>query len=384
MPKFILPNNPLPTIGMPPGMPNFDILNNLPPELKGLRRAINYYADYGGCGFWRMIWPEYMINIYQKGIVSGGIAMVLDPRFYQDVRSVRVQRQATPQQVNFLKHLRNISQANGMKILYEVDDVIFRKDIPMYNGCRQAFDTPEVEKASLEAIALCDRVTVVSEYMRDYYTKMTGHPNVTYIPNYMPKFWFDRFYSPEKIQKRYETHKKKPRVGVFASSTHIDVRNQNKQIDDFSHVNDVIIKTCKDIQWVVVGGKPNKLAPLIERGLIEFKPWANLNDYPALMDEMNVNLTFAPLIDNEFNKSKSDIKITEAGALGIPCICQDLVTYKDAQVKFTTGDELIQQIVKLMKTPDVYFDMSKKARAFAETRWLENHLDEYLDLYGLK
>lgn len=384
MPKFTLTNNPLPTLGIPPGMPSFNVLNDLPPELKGLKRAINYYADYGGCGYWRMIWPEYFINMYQKGIVSGGIAMILDPRYYQDVKSVRVQRQATPQQVNFLKHLKNIQEHNGMKLLYEVDDVIFRKDIPMYNGCRQAFDNPEIEKSSLEAIAMCDRVTVVSEYMRDYYARMTGHKDVTYIPNYMPKFWFDRFYSPEKIEKRYNLHKKKPRVGVFASSTHVDVRNQNGQIDDFSHVNDAIIKTCKDIQWVVVGCKPTKLAPYIDRGLIEFKPWVNLNDFPALMDSMNVNLTFAPLIDNEFNKSKSDIKVTEAGALGIPCIGQDLVTYKDAALKFTTGSQLIDIIVRTMKDEDAYFAASKKVRAFAETRWLDDHIDEYLALYCLK
>jgi hypothetical protein len=383
MPKFILPNNPLPQLGVPPGMPGFN-LNDMPAELKGLKRAINYYADYGGCGYWRMIWPEYMINIYQKGIVSGGIAMILDPRYYADVRSVRVQRQATPHQVNFLKHLKNIQQANGMKLLYEVDDVIFRKDIPMYNGCRHAFDNPEIEKYSLEAISLCDKVTVVSEYMRDYYVKMTGHSNVSYIPNYMPRFWFDRFYSPEKIAKNYAAYKKKPRVGVFASSTHIDVRNQNNQVDDFTHVNDAIIKTCKDIQWVVVGGKPSKLAPYIQKGLIEYRPWVNLNDYPRLMDEMNVNLTFAPLIDNEFNRSKSDIKISEAGALGIPCIGQDIVTYKDAQLKFTTGDDLISQIVRTMKDENRYFELSKNARAFAETRWLENHIDEYVDLYCLK
>lgn len=383
MAKFLYTNNPIPSIGLPPGLPA-SLMTNLPDELKGLKRAINYYADYGGCGYWRMIWPEYMINIYQRGLVSGGIAMVVEPRFYQDVVSVRVQRQATPQQVAFLRHLKAISQSNGMKLLYDVDDVIFSEDIPMYNGCRHAFDKPEIAASSREAIAMCDRVTVVSEYMADYYRKKTGHPNVSWIPNYMPKFWFDRFYTPEKIEERFDRYRRRPRVGVFASGTHFDVRNQNGQLDDFSHVNDVMIKTCKDIQWVIAGGKPHALEPYIKKGLMEFHPWANLNDFPAMMNRLDVNLTFAPLIDNEFNRSKSDIKISEAGALGIPCICQDMVTYKNAQLKFTDGDSLIAQIVKVMKNESLYLDISKKSRQFAETRWLEDHIDEYLDLYCLK
>jgi len=382
MPRFLLENNPLPQIGVPAGLPFFGAQPQ--PESTQMKRAINYMADYGGCGFWRMIWPEYMINIYQKGVVSGGIAMILDPRFYQGVVSTRVQRQATPQQVAFLKHLKNIAKDTGMKLLYDVDDVIFREDIPMYNGCRGAFDNDEIRNSSVEAIMLCDKMTVVSEYMMDYYKKKTNHPNISYIPNYLPKFWFDRYYSQKKVEEKFHKHRKKPRVGVFASGTHIDARMQNGLIDDFSHVNDVIIKTCKDIQWVVVGSKPQRLSPYIDRGLIEFQGWVNLNDFPAMMDKMDVNLTFAPLIDNEFNRSKSDIKITEAGALGIPCICQDLVTYKDAQVKFTTGDDLIAKIVKLMKNEDLYMDISAKARAFTETRWLEDHIDEYVELYGLK
>lgn len=382
MPNFIIPNNPLPQIGMPPGIPNLN-LGNVISNNGGIKRAVNFWADAGGCGHWRMIWPEYMINIYQRGVVTGGVAMIFDPRYYIDVKSVRVQRQATAPQVKFLQHLKNISNSNGMKLLYEVDDVIFRNDIPKYNGCRHAFDNPEIERCSLEAISLCDKVTVVSEYMRDYYAKVTGHPNVSYIPNYMPKFWFDRYYTPEKIENRYHKFKRKPRIGVFASSTHIDVRNQNNQQDDFTHVNDVIIKTCKDIQWVVVGGKPQKLTPYINNKLIEYHPWCQLNDYPALMDSLNINMTFAPLMDNEFNRSKSDIKITEAGALGIPCVCQDIVTYKDAILKFNTGDELISKIVSTMKDESTYLDLSKKSRKFAEGRWLEDHIDEYVDLYCL-
>jgi hypothetical protein len=382
-PKFTLENNPLPPFSAPlQGFGNGPT-SHLPPEMQNIKRAINFYADYAGCGLFRMIWPEYLINIYQKGVVSGGITMIIDPRFYTGVKSVRLQRQAISHQVNFIKHLKEISKHNGMKLIYEVDDVIFRQDIPLYNACRHAFDSEEVEKSSTEAILLCNEMSVCSEYMKEYYQKRTGHPDVKCIPNYLPKFWMDGHYDEDEVMDRYDRYKRKPRVAVFTSSTHIDVKNQNGFIDDFTHVNDIIIKTCKDIQWVIIGSIPIKLAPYIKKGWIEHHPWVNIHEYPKLIKKVNANISFAPLIENEFNKSKSDIKILEAGAFGIPCICQDIVTYKNAPVKFTTGDELLEKIVKLMKNESYYADMSKKYRAITETRWLEDHIDEYVQLYGL-
>ena len=43
-----------------------------PPE-EGLTRFLNYYADYSGCGHWRMIWPEQVMNAHNKAVVHGNI-----------------------------------------------------------------------------------------------------------------------------------------------------------------------------------------------------------------------------------------------------------------------------------------------------------------------
>ena len=49
------------------------------PELK-LPRFLNYYADYSGCGHWRMIWPEQVLNAHQKAVVQGTTVMNVDER----------------------------------------------------------------------------------------------------------------------------------------------------------------------------------------------------------------------------------------------------------------------------------------------------------------
>ena len=39
------------------------------PELQ-VPRFLNYYADYSGCGHWRMIWPEQIMNAHNKAVRS--------------------------------------------------------------------------------------------------------------------------------------------------------------------------------------------------------------------------------------------------------------------------------------------------------------------------
>jgi hypothetical protein len=94
------------------------------------------------------------------------------------------------------------------------------------------------------------------------------------------------------------------------------------------------------------------------------------------------------LQDNNFNRAKSNIKLIEAGALGLPCVCPDMVTYKDAILKYKTGDEFIDQIKYALKDQTRYVDLCKKSRAYAENFWLEDeknigkHYEAYFTPYG--
>ena len=57
-------------------------------------RGINYLADYSGCGHWRLIWPEMILNAHNKMTMHSTTVMCLDPRYYIHTKAVRVQRQA--------------------------------------------------------------------------------------------------------------------------------------------------------------------------------------------------------------------------------------------------------------------------------------------------
>ena len=377
-------------IGTPGGIPIPNLTSTIriqtqPPPLilpgANLSRAVDYLADYGGCGFWRMIWPAEHLNGYQKAVINSLTTMVLDPRFYNGIKAVRLQRQATPQQLEFVKFLRHLSNELHFKIIYEIDDIIFKDDIPDFNRCKVAFEDDNVVKSILEMMQMADEISVTCDYMKKYYQQKTTNHRITVIPNYPPRAWADNFYNEKKLNQTYNDNKKRPRIGYCGSGTHIDIINKTNQNDDFVHVVNAIIKTRKDFRWVLMGCFPLPLKPFIDSGEIEYADWAPIYDYPAAIHKLNLNATFAPLIDCPFNCAKSEIKFLEAACQGIPGVYQDLVTYKNAPLKFKTGNDLIDQLRVLFKDEQTYMKYSKQSRKYAEKMFLNDHLGEYEELY---
>ena len=135
--------------------------------------------------------------------------------------------------------------------------------------------------------------------------------------------------------------------------------------------------------WLYNHGDKHKLAlkPFIDNGEMEYIQWSPLSEYPQGIVDTNSNVYFASLVDNIFNKSKSNIKMIEAGALGLPGAYQDLCTYDSTTNKFKNGADLINQLEVITSNVDTYMKMSVDARKFAEGLWLEDHLDEYVGLY---
>lgn len=345
-------------------------------------RAQNFVADYGGCGHWRMMWPTQLINAYQHGFIHNSSKMVIDPNFYKGMSSVKFQRQVSEDQEKFFSMVKKIASKTNMHLIYDIDDVFIYDDIPGYNKFRSAYKSPTIQETGLRIMSECSEVTVTCNYMKQYYSQWLN--NVTVLPNYMPKFWLDRYYDENKLTKNYTQNikkRKKPRVLYAASGAHFDVAGRNKNQDDFSHIADTVRKTCNEIQWVFIGGYPPYMQDLLQSKKIEFHPWTWIPDYPEMISKLNVNLTIAPLMDNTFNRCKSDLKFIEAASFGLPCVCQDLVTYTHAQHKFTTGDELIDNIKAIVKDKSVYMKACRKAREYANTRWLEDHIDKHVELY---
>jgi len=385
---------PIPPLGMPLGMPRIFKTNTIrkpvaPPPLalpgSNLPRALNYLADYSGCGWWRIGAPEVMLNYSQKMIISSLTTMAIDPKFYlSGFCAIKLQRQATPVQKEFVKFLKHMGGQLNSKIIYEVDDIVFHEDIPLFNRCREAFVDPEIRRTIEEIMEMTDEFMVVSPYMRDYYGSKIKNKKITCIPNYAPRFWFDRYYDEDRLAREYKNNKKRPKVLVTASGTHFDVVNATNQKDDYAHVLQAIMSSRKDFEWIWMGGYPLLLKPFIDNGEMKFKEWSQLLQFPQAINDIAPQVTIAALAHNNFNRAKSFIKFTESCHLGIPFVGQDLEPYKDSFHKFNTGDEMIDRIKEVVKDSDTYMKECRKARKYGDKFWLDDHLNEHVVMYTTK
>ena len=362
------------------------------PREQSMPRFVNYLADYSGCGHWRILWPEQVINMTQRGISQSTTAMVADPRWYQGVKCVKLQRQASKSQVDFVKHLKKVQEEHGFKIIYEVDDVVFREEIPDYNKFKFAFDTAEVRDNCIQIMDLCDEITVTCDFMRKLFQSKITNKKVTVIPNFVPNTWMGYLFNRGQVQQAFEKHRKKPRILYTGSGAHYDVNNKNGGVDDMSAVNGVIRKTVDKYQWIFVGAYPPPLTDLVKAGKIEFHAWKSLLDYPKFIANLGAQLMVAPLTVNNFNNSKSDIKFIEACTLGIPCLCQDMNTYEGApdDLKFKTPEEFEEKLDWIVnyKNRKRYFRNIGQLRDIGAARTLEldenigAHMEALMTPYG--
>lgn len=336
---------------------------------------LNFLGDSKGCGFYRRRFLENFLNLSDIGQSTTVYKMIFDKGWYQDVRCVTVQRQASNEQKQFIHFLKDIQKEMDFKIIYEVDDVVFREEIPDYNIYKHSFDTDEIRQNCIDMINMVDEVTVTCKFMRDLYREKTGKHEITAIPNFMPYSWIGHQYDYKRIIKNYDSNRKKPRILYSGSGAHFDVKNLNGGVDDFSHILKFVMDNVDKYQFVFIGSFPPPLKKYVMEKKIEFHPWQSLLQYPNFLASLNPQLFLAPLNNNNFNKAKSDIKYIEACQLGTPCMVQDMETYQNAPdfLKFNDSEDLQEKVDTILnwKNRSKYYSLVPKLREVGESRFLE-------------
>jgi hypothetical protein len=350
--------------------------------MKKIPYIIQYPADFGGCGFWRMVWPQLVMNMKRLATVNHSQIFIRDFLHYNDATAVHIQRQGKQSQLEFFKKLHHIKKRLKFRLIYDSDDIVFHEDIPDYNFAKAGLEKDG--DFAKEIMEICDEVTVTTPFLRDYYLKKTAQKNITVIPNYLPHIWMGHYFSEELILRNYRLHKKKPRILYSASANHFfNPRGGESIADDFTHVKEALMANIDKFQLVLVGGRPDALAHEIDRGLVEYHPWQTTDEYPRFLANLQINMCIAPLIENDFNRAKSDLKFLEATALGLPIACQDMSTYAIAPVRFKTGEDLIKKLKETLESEETFLAASRRARGLIEQRWLERpeNIGKYLDVY---
>lgn len=166
-------------------------------------------------------------------------------------------------------------------------------------------------------------------------------------------------------------------------------------VDDFTHLIPWIIQNMNKYHFTFVGGVPLQLQEYVKQNKISYQPPSDLFNYPREMQMRKIDLLIAPLMNNNFNKCKSNIKFLEFSALGIPMAGQNLCTYnKYTDLVFNNGndiDRIIQNLFFKFGSEQTYKNVILKQRSVIDGDgtdknpgyWLEQNIHHYYKLYSI-
>lgn len=223
----------------------------------------------------------------------------------------------------------------GVKIVVDLDD-FYQLNPEHYLAHLYEPNTRTI----VEMIKLADVVIVTTEYLA--YKVRHINNNVVVIRNALP---FDEGQFTLTNDRSSGT----PIVWAGGASHEPDLRLLSNTFDDslLSIAGYEASASVTGQEWIKIRRSlPNA----------QYKPAVkSLDSYMTVYDSHA--LVIAPLVDNDFNNCKSNLKVLEAGAKGIPIVCSKVLPYfnpVDARaVTFAESKaEWHYEVVKLLRNPN--------------------------------
>ncbi len=235
----------------------------------------------------------------------------------------------------------------GMKVVFDLDDHLW--DIPSYNPAKKVL---EQYKEGLDVCAShCDLITVSTAPLKATVQRQLGSK----IPIKVLRNCIDlNLFHPLPDVESEEVV-----VGWGGSITH---SGDTKEL--FSVIPDVLEKN-KNMVFEVIGQKLD--ASLMKDRVRQGTPVA-VSEYPARLASWRWDVFLAPLLDNAFNRSKSSLKMIEAGALKRPCLASPVAPYKDLVALDSELKWLICETKQQWKTKLTELVNSKEQRQYYGNR----------------
>jgi glycosyltransferase involved in cell wall biosynthesis len=240
--------------------------------------------------------------------------------------------------------LYTMRKVGTFKIVIDLDDNLWQ--IPVGNPAICDANRHAKRIMSLTESCKCaDWVTCSTEPLKNAVEPLNS--NIVVLPNYIdPKDW-------EFKRKKH----KKIRIGWVWSPTHIpDMHIIEEALREISKRDDVEI---------VIFGTQLSIFKDIKTTNIE---GVEYTEYPKVFMEAGIDISLAPLDDNDFNKSKSNIKWLESTMAGSAFIGSDIYPYtysvKDGKTGYIAKNtsQWVKKMTYLIENHEKRAEMVKNAR----------------------
>lgn len=255
-----------------------------------------------------------------------------------------------------LQHLKDYQWVKGLFKVFDLDDLKTR--VPTGSVHYRALPK-DIGQRLEQALALCDRLVVTTEPLKDAYRRLIG--DIVVVPNYLEGARWAELQAKRRDEGR-------PRVGWAGGISHGA---------DLALLRQVMKELAGEVSFVLFGMCPKALRPYVH----EFHPGVPFDEYPARLASMDLALALAPLEINAFNIAKSNLRLLEYGILGWPVVCTDIEPYRGAPVRRVNNRprDWIEAIREHLYNPDAAAKAGAELRRWVRDHWmLEDRLDVWL------
>lgn len=202
--------------------------------------------------------------------------------------------------------------------LMEIDDYI--NDVPVENaGYEQMQPGSRRCRIAMEQMRQSDALIVSTPYLAEQYKGRNEHIYV--IPNSMDLKAWDAA-SQRKTAGRL-------RIGWIGGGTH------NADLEMVKPALEEIVSKNENVWFYCIHGAPKSF-----EGIPRFywtRKWSKINLYPRFMASFKFDIGIAPLVDNNFNRGKSNLRWLEYSALKVPCVASPLPDFVRSITEGKTG-----------------------------------------------
>jgi glycosyltransferase involved in cell wall biosynthesis len=318
-------------------------------------RIFGWSADRSACNWYRIELPCAEYN-RRGGNAEWSTEMPLWVPIDADI--VIGQRVALPEASTVWQKLCRLGRS---RMVLELDDDLW--NIPPSNTKAHKAFTPRLLENLRRNIEASDVVTVTTDVLAEVVA--VHNPNVHVVPNRIPA-WLLEHQRPQRDEFT---------VGWAGGPSHtIDWDDPAPQIGRFLNRNPTV-------RTHLMGGMFSSMRTW-PRNQVQVTKWVDsLPDYYRALD---FDVALAPLAAHVFNSSKSNVRLVEMAALGIPVVANNNGPYADQSLHGQRGflvnadHEWGSHLRRLAQDDAMRAQMGRNARQWAAQHTVEGNLDSWL------
>jgi len=268
-------------------------------ELADNFRLLLHPADQFACGHYRMLQPAQALH-KAGGVLPMASFNYVQPQELLEMKPDRiiVQRQYEPTQVAHLKEYKKAQP--DVPLILDMDDLVW-----MPSGSTVARLSKEQLKGFDTVVRMADRVVCstlpLAKHLRNTYKVSSA---------VLPNFISGRVYQAPK-----------PRIN---DRLRVCWAGGGFHKEDLEVLKKVVFGTVDLVDWIFIGDAPKDAEKWAYRVVRDWIPTPKWLDF---LSSLYVDVAVAPLRDNAFNRCKSNIKLIEWNAIGVPVIASAVEPY---------------------------------------------------------